>query len=144
MFKRKQLSSLIVVLAGVVGNAAHSQSSLPDWSGVWAMVGGTVFDSASQTGQGRSTTPGVREHPPYTAEYEAKYLANLKLRDDGILPDPNSLCGISTLCALMAKLANIRARTSFNFFASIVFLNFNGANLSSGQIKVSLIAKNAG
>jgi hypothetical protein len=41
---------------------------LPDWSGTWAMMGGTVFDRATQTGQGGSITPGVREHPPYTAE----------------------------------------------------------------------------
>lgn len=69
-------------------------AATPDWSGVWAMQGGTVFDRATQTGQGGSTSPGVREHPPYTAEYEAKYQANLALRDKGILPDPNSLCGI--------------------------------------------------
>ena len=25
---------------------------LPDWSGAWSMVGGTVFDRATQTGQG--------------------------------------------------------------------------------------------
>lgn len=74
---------------------SHAQE-LPDWSGVWTMMGGTVFDRATQTGEGRSTTPGVREHPPYTEEYETRYLANLALRDQGILPDPNSLCGIPT------------------------------------------------
>lgn len=76
--------------------AAGAQESLPDWSGVWTMLNGTVFDRASQTGQGGSSTPGVREHPPYNAEYEARYQANLALRDQGILPDPNSLCGIPT------------------------------------------------
>ena len=38
----------------------------------------------------------MREHPPYTPAYEAKYLANMALRDKGILPDPNSFCGIPT------------------------------------------------
>ena len=72
------------------------QAATPDWSGVWAMQGGTVFDAATQTGKGGTTTAGVREHPPYNKEYEAKYQAALGLRDKGILPDPNSLCGIPT------------------------------------------------
>lgn len=73
-----------------------AQETLPDWSGVWAMTGGTVFDKATQSGTGGSTTPGVREHPPYNVEYEKRYLANLALKDNGKLPDPNSLCGIPT------------------------------------------------
>jgi len=68
--------------------------ALPDWGGVWAMTGGTVFDAATRSGPGGSTTPGLRQRPPYTAEYEAKYLANMALRDKGVLPDPNSMCGI--------------------------------------------------
>ncbi len=73
-----------------------AQDAMPDWSGVWGMQGGTIFDRATQTGEGSSTTPGVREHPPYSVEYEGRYLANLALRDEGVLPDPNSLCGIPT------------------------------------------------
>jgi hypothetical protein len=42
----------------------RSYDKLPDWSGVWQMQGGTVFDRATQTGQGGSTSMGVREHPP--------------------------------------------------------------------------------
>ena len=34
---------------------------LPDWSGLWSMMGGTVFDTSTQTGKGGvvsiSTTP---------------------------------------------------------------------------------------
>jgi hypothetical protein len=41
-----------------------SYDKLPDWSGVWQMQGGTVFDRATQTGQGGSASMGVREHPP--------------------------------------------------------------------------------
>jgi hypothetical protein len=84
------------VLALLASAAVRAQDTLPDWSGVWAMMNGTVFDRASQTGQGGSSTPGVREHPPYNADYEARYQANMALRDQGILPDPNSLCGIPT------------------------------------------------
>jgi len=67
---------------------------LPDWSGTWAMMGGTVFDRATQTGQGGSITPGVREHPPYTAEYEKKYADHLKLRDEDRYPDVQTNCGV--------------------------------------------------
>ncbi len=67
---------------------------LPDWSGVWAMQGGTIFDRASQTGEGGSTTPGVREHPPYNAEWEGIYSKNVALRDKTLLPDTITNCGV--------------------------------------------------
>ena len=69
-------------------------SKLPDWSGAWAMQGGTVFDRGTQTGEGGSLTPGVRSHPPYNAEWEATYLKNLALRDAGRLPDVSTFCGV--------------------------------------------------
>jgi hypothetical protein len=67
---------------------------LPDWSGAWSMVGGTVFDTGTQTGTGGSITPGVREHPPYNAEWEAIYAKNLALRDKGLFPDTQTNCGV--------------------------------------------------
>ena len=67
---------------------------LPDWSGAWSMVGGTVFDRATQTGQGGSTSPGVRSHPPYNAEWEAIYRSHLALRDKNLFPDTISNCGV--------------------------------------------------
>lgn len=92
-------SALLVALCIIfllLPESAYAQEgdSLPDWSGVWAMNGGTVFDGATVEGQGGSNTPGVREHPPYNAEYEATYVRNLQLRDDGLFPDPLSFCGI--------------------------------------------------
>lgn len=92
---RRALAPLcaLVLLGGAVQARAQS---LPDWSGVWAMQGGTVFDRATQEGEGGSGTPGVRERPPYNEEWEAKYQRNLALRDEGRLPDPNSLCGLPT------------------------------------------------
>ena len=93
----KLLSLLSLTVAfEVVHDVGASEAQLPDWSGVWSMVGGTIFDQASRTGEGGATTAGVREHPPYNEMYEARYQANLALRDQGILPDPNSLCGIPT------------------------------------------------
>jgi hypothetical protein len=53
--------------------AQRAYDTLPDWSGAWQMVGGTVFDRATQTGQGGATSAGVRSHPPYNAEWEAIY-----------------------------------------------------------------------
>ncbi|HSP67644.1 MAG TPA: hypothetical protein VLN48_07945 [Bryobacteraceae bacterium] len=67
---------------------------LPDWSGTWAMMGGTVFDKATQTGKGGSIDPGVREHPPYTPAYEKKYAEHLKLRDEDRYPDVQTNCGV--------------------------------------------------
>jgi hypothetical protein len=67
---------------------------LPDWSGVWQMQGGTVFDRATQSGQGGSTSVGVREHPPYNAEWEAIYRKNVELRDKNLFPDVITNCGV--------------------------------------------------
>jgi hypothetical protein len=67
---------------------------LPDWTGVWSMMGGTIFDRATQTGEGGSVTPGVREHPPYNTEYEKVYQSHLALRDADRYPDVFSNCGV--------------------------------------------------
>src|SRR5216117_3940641 len=67
---------------------------LPDWSGVWSMMGGTVFDRATQTGQGGAVNAGVREHPPYTAAWEAAYQKNLDKRDKALFPDVITNCGV--------------------------------------------------
>ena len=68
--------------------------TLPDWSGAWAMVGGTVFDRATQTGEGGATSKGVRSHPPYNAEWEAIYRSHLERRDKNLFPDTISNCGV--------------------------------------------------
>src|SRR3954462_14560280 len=92
MTARKRLG---VACAGMLltASVASAQGAQPDWSGVWQMQGGTVFDRATQTGQGAVLTKGVREHPPYNAEWEARYQRNLKLRDAEQLPDPINTCG---------------------------------------------------
>jgi hypothetical protein len=87
----KLLRVAVVVL--LAAPAAAGAQTLPDWTGVWQMVGGTVFDRATMTGQGGALTPGVRERPPYNAHWEAIYQRNLKLRDQGQLPDPINTCG---------------------------------------------------
>src|SRR5689334_16334910 len=73
--------------------SAQGAAALPDWTGVWQMQGGTVFDAATQTGKGGALSKGVRENPPYNAEWEARYARNIKLRDAEKLPDPINTCG---------------------------------------------------
>ena len=79
----------------VEGACAQPAHALPDWSGVWAMEGGTIFDRATvQPPNGRSGQPGVREFPPYTEEWEAIYRRNIELVKEGRFPDPISACGV--------------------------------------------------
>jgi hypothetical protein len=56
-----------VIAIGVAAGQANkpAPTALPDWSGVWQMIGPTVFDRASvQPQNGRAGDPGVREFPP--------------------------------------------------------------------------------
>jgi hypothetical protein len=76
------------------GQATQSPAALPDWSGVWAMQGPTVFDRATvRPPDGRAGDAGVRELPPYKDEWEAKYKKNIDLIGQGRLPDPITTCG---------------------------------------------------
>ena len=86
---------LCVCLSFAAGSwRARFFDKLPDWTGVWGMMGGTIFDRATQTGKGGSVDVGVREHPPYTAEYEKKYEAHVALRDADRYPDVQTNCGV--------------------------------------------------
>ena len=87
-------AALFCVVATIGADAQGTRPALPDWSGIWAMQGPTVFDRASvQPPTGRAGEPGVREAPPYTDEWEAKYRTNIDLVRQGKFPDPVSTCG---------------------------------------------------
>jgi hypothetical protein len=76
------------------GQGIQSPAALPDWSGIWAMQGPTVFDRATvRPPDGRAGDTGVRELPPYRDEWEAKYKKNVDLIGQGRLPDPITTCG---------------------------------------------------
>jgi hypothetical protein len=101
--RRRTLLARITLSAGMlfVPGLSSSQNGsmvpfdkLPDWSGVWSMMGGTVFDRATQTGKGGAIDPGVREHPPYNATYEKTYAEHLALRDADRFPDVITNCGV--------------------------------------------------
>ena len=63
-----------------------SFESLPDWSGIWQMQGGTIFDAATvEPKGGRSGDAFVRERPPYTPEFEKIYSQNIQKIADGRL-----------------------------------------------------------
>lgn len=83
----------VLLTAALVSAQSQSRDALPDWTGVWQMMGGTVFDRATATSEGGVLTRGQREQPPYNAEWETIYQRNLKLRDDSRLPDPINTCG---------------------------------------------------
>ncbi|MBM3818340.1 MAG: hypothetical protein FJW14_04860 [Acidimicrobiia bacterium] len=86
---------VIAIAAVVLCGASGSAQTLPDWSGVWAMQGGTIFDRATvkppNAGANDPVTP--REYPPYNAEWEAKYVANNERAKKGVFPDPGTTCG---------------------------------------------------
>jgi len=102
---RKRVSEGVAVLAALLflsGNACAQPSDgsltpyedLPDWSGVWQMIGPTIFDrSTVNVPEGRAGRPGVRERPPYNAEWEARYLANIEQVGRDRFPDPLTTCG---------------------------------------------------
>lgn len=82
------------LLAAGMAAAQTRAAELPDWSGVWQMVGNTVFDRATvQPPDGRAGEPGVREFPPYNDEWEAIYRHHIELVKQGRFPDPVSTCG---------------------------------------------------
>jgi len=90
-----RLFSIYLLLCCQCAIAADTQS-LPDWSGVWERFEGNggIFDPSTVEPQdGRAGSPGVRQYPPLTDAWEAKYKANLALAAIDRLPDPISFCG---------------------------------------------------
>lgn len=94
MGRRIALSVMVLLSPALVSGQADSPA-LPDWSGVWQMIGPTIFDRATvEPPTGRAGDPGVRERPPYNAEWEAIYQRNIEAVRQGRFPDPLTNCGI--------------------------------------------------
>src|SRR5262245_46895381 len=84
----------VLLLAPNAASAQAPAAKLPDWSGVWQMVGPTSFDGATvEPKNGRAGDAGVRERPPYNPEWEAIYLKNIEAVKQGLFPDPVTTCG---------------------------------------------------
>lgn len=86
----------LLIAALAIGAApASAAATLPDWSGVWELVGGTLYDrSTAEPKDARAGDPGARQYPPYTPEYEAKYRENIARVAADRFPDPITNCGI--------------------------------------------------
>jgi hypothetical protein len=68
-------------------------AGLPDWSGLWNPVGTLIFDLATADPKGATAQqPGDRIHPPYNAEWEAKYKAKLDRTLAGYFTDAITTC----------------------------------------------------
>ena len=95
------LVSTLALGAALAPRAAHAQKviakdghELPDWSGVWQMVGNTVFDQATKSpANGVAGLPGTTEAAPYNAEWKQKYEANKAKVAIDRFPDPVTTCG---------------------------------------------------
>ena len=90
-----RLVPVLLLLGGFLGQAVRA-GELPDWSGVWQRVEdyGGIFDPATvEPRDGRAGSPGVRQYPPLTEAWEAKYAATLEQVAKDRVPDPISVCG---------------------------------------------------
>jgi hypothetical protein len=92
---RMRSISIYLLFAGFATLSVQADE-LPDWSGVWQRYEGNggIFDpSTVKPADGRAGSPGVRQYPPLTEAWEAKYIAALDLAAKERLPDPISICG---------------------------------------------------
>src|SRR5262245_35428155 len=91
---KKLFGFTLILLFATAGYGQRASAPLPDWGGVWQMVGPTIFDGATvEPKTGRAGDAGVRERPPYNAEWEALYLKNSEAVKQGLFPDPVTTCG---------------------------------------------------
>ena len=76
----------------------EAYSKLPDWSGLWRLKGSPGLLDVEN---GRSFTPGNRDHPPYKPDWEARYQTDLvRAEHQGDASYPNPLVDSHTLyCA---------------------------------------------
>ncbi len=98
--RAKQLFACTMAL-GLWGACASAASikpeALPDWVGTWQNQGAPenndLFDGSTGEPHGcTATRQPCREHPPYNAEWEAKYTTNLARSLAGTMPDPLTKC----------------------------------------------------
>ena len=103
----------IAVVTLLLLTSGARAAELPDWTGIWARVEGNggMFDvSTTKPPDGMAGSPGVRQYPPLTEAWEAKYLEALELaaaeRVDawraGEVPFPSVRIDESTLIDLFA------------------------------------------
>lgn len=125
-------ATAVLVVAAAATAVVMAQTSrpatLPDWSGIWAMQGNTVFDHATvQPKNGAAGMPGVREFPPYNEEWEKRYEHNIELIKQDRFPDPVTTCGTPHG---FPRLMNVPDVYEFAVTpAAVYFLMENGPNI---------------
>jgi hypothetical protein len=100
--RRTPFAGLALAVALLASASSHAQvvqtqdgKAMPDWAGVWTMMGNTVFDQATKTpANGVAGLAGTRESVPYNDEWAKKYEANIALVAQDRWPDPQTNCGI--------------------------------------------------
>ena len=91
---RRSLYLILILIVSFNTAISRESQSVPDWSGIWERVEGNagMFDiSSTEPHDGRAGSPGVRQFPPLTKEWEEKYKYNLELVALDRLPDPISV-----------------------------------------------------
>ena len=67
-------------------------AALPDWTGIWMVVGTTLFDQSNGARSLNANDPAARDFPPYKPEWEAAYTRFLnEVVKPGKFSDPLSL-----------------------------------------------------
>ena len=127
LFRLAVVAAAWAAAPSIADGQTPGPGALPDWSGVWRMQGGTVFDRATvQPPDGRVGDPGVRSFPPYTDEWEAAYRRNIERVKQETFPDPISTCGTP---AGLPRLMNLPDVYEFTLTPSTVWiLTENGPN----------------
>jgi hypothetical protein len=86
------LATLFLTTAALA-QAVPARGSPRDISGLWDTTQGLIFDPASTEPKGVNVAgPTTREHPPYNAEWEAKYDKTLKYHREVDIVDPLNFC----------------------------------------------------
>jgi len=102
------LATPLATAAAFGPDYAAAIAGLPDWRGVWGYVGGPIFGDPGLAA-GRNDT-SVRDHPPYNAEWEALYEANIARRAAGEQIDPVAACLPHGMPRMMGPMPHPSAR----------------------------------
>jgi hypothetical protein len=101
-------AGMLIAIGGLLGNAVQTQTaqasepnrakvfaSLPDWTGIWESEAWSTIDVSGRPVGGAAAVrakSALAAHPPYNAEWEARYQAALKSFDAQKHADTMKVC----------------------------------------------------
>ena len=118
------LAATALVLAAAAPLSAQAMSKemleqyakLPDWSGVWKLNGTAAL---LERGDLKTFAKGNRDHPPYNAEWEARYVANIaRAEDQGNQTSANPIIDSHTVYCLAGMPRDIATPFEYQFINS--------------------------